>query len=282
MSLRAVAASFALSLACALGLYVAPPPTLASPNDASVTGTAMYRERIALTPAAVFEATLEDVSHGGGRGKVIARVRRSNPGQVPISFEIEYNRRRIDPRHEYVVQASITERGRIRFESTSDYPVLTNHHGSRVRIMMHAVGPARRDEGRPGDTRDRERRTQERRSGGRAIGLTSNRWGLVSLDGRAVTVPAREREPWIELDGRAMKVTGSGGCNRISGGYEGVGSSLRFGRLMSTQMACASLDTERAFFRALERTRQYRIHGRMLDLMDDRGEVLAQLEERNL
>lgn len=267
MALRTVAASFALSLACALSS-----PALASPNDASVTGTAMYRERVALTPGAVFEATLEDVQHGGGHGKVIARVRRSNPGQVPIPFEIEYNRRRIDPAHDYVVHASITERGRLRFETTSDYPVLTHHHGSRVRIMMHAVG----------GVGERERRTQERRSSGRTSGLTSNRWGLVSLGGRAVTVPAREREPWIELDGRAMKVTGSGGCNRISGGYESAGSSLRFGRMVSTQMACPSMDIERAFLRALERTRQYRIRGRMLDLMDDRGEILARLEERNL
>jgi putative lipoprotein len=241
----------------------------------------MYRERIALTPGAVFEATLEDVSHGGGHGKVIARMRRANPGQVPISFEIEYNRRRIDPTRDYVVQATITERGRLRFESASTYPVLTHHHGSRLRIMMHAVGVAGRDEGQPGGLRDRERQTEERRSSGRTTGLTSNRWGVVSLDGHPVEVPSREREPWIELDGRAMKVTGSGGCNRISGGYESTGPALRFGRLISTQMACASMDTERAFLRALERTRQYRIRGRMLDLMDDRGEILTQLEERN-
>ena len=280
MALRTVAASFALSLVCALPSFVVSPPALASPNDASITGTAMYRERVALTPGAVFEATLEDVSHGGGHGKVIGRMRRSDPGQVPIHFEIEYDRRRIDPRHDYVVEATIKEHGRLRFETASPYPVLTHHHGSRVRLMLHAVGG--RDEGRPGRPGGRERRTQERRSAGRTTGLTSNRWGLAVLDGRAVTVPAREREPWIQLDGRSMKVTGSGGCNQISGGYESEGPALRFGRLITTQMACASLDTERAFLRALQRTRRYRIQGRLLDLMDDRGEVLAQLEERNL
>jgi heat shock protein HslJ len=40
------------------------------------------------------------------------------------------------------------------------------------------------------------------------------------------------------------------------------------------------MDTEQAFLRALVRTRQYRVQGRTLELMDDRGEVLAQLEER--
>ena len=95
-------------------------------------------------------------------------------------------------------------------------------------------------------------------------------------------VSGRQREPWIELESRSKRVTGSGGCNRISGSYETGGSTLRFGRLVSTQMACVSMETESAFLRALRDTRRYRVHGRSLELLDGRGGLLARLEERNL
>jgi heat shock protein HslJ len=42
------------------------------------------------------------------------------------------------------------------------------------------------------------------------------------------------------------------------------------------------METENAFFRALERTRGYRVRGRVLELMDDMGRVSARLEEGNL
>jgi putative lipoprotein len=95
-------------------------------------------------------------------------------------------------------------------------------------------------------------------------------------------MPEGQREPWIELDSRSKQATGSGGCNRMSGGYEAGDGTLHFDRLISTQMACPALEIETAFFRALERTRHYRVSGRTLELMDAAGNVLARLEEGNL
>jgi uncharacterized lipoprotein YbaY len=65
---------------------------------AQVKGTATYRERIALTPDAVFEATLEDVSKADAPAVVVGSVRIDKPGQVPIRFEIPYDPARIDQR----------------------------------------------------------------------------------------------------------------------------------------------------------------------------------------
>jgi META domain/Type III secretion system lipoprotein chaperone (YscW) len=44
----------------------------AARSDASLTGTATYRERIALPPDAVFEATLEDVSRADTPAEVVS------------------------------------------------------------------------------------------------------------------------------------------------------------------------------------------------------------------
>jgi uncharacterized lipoprotein YbaY len=108
-------------------------------SKARITGSATYRERAALTPAAVFEATLEEESRTETPGKVIAKALRENPGQVPIEFEIAYDPRRIDPRRQYVVRARIVEHGRVRFTGEEAYPVLTHGHGRKVLVLMHAA-----------------------------------------------------------------------------------------------------------------------------------------------
>jgi copper homeostasis protein (lipoprotein) len=113
-------------------------------------------------------------------------------------------------------------------------------------------------------------------------GLGNTRWRPIRIGSLAVGVTGQQHEPWIELDPRSKRVTGSGGCNRIVGGYESGPVTLRFGRLISTQLACTSMGIETAFFRALNDTRRYRVQGRSLELLDDNGRVLVSLEERNL
>ena len=113
-------------------------------------------------------------------------------------------------------------------------------------------------------------------------GLENSRWRPVRIGERYVTVSAQQREPWIVLDPGSKRATGSGGCNRISGSYETGNGTLRFSPMISTQMACPSMETETAFLRALNATRRYRIQGRTLELMDGDGKPLVRLEERNL
>jgi len=116
----------------------------------------------------------------------------------------------------------------------------------------------------------------------RDIGLEHNRWRPIEIGDQPVTVSDGQREPWIVLDPREKRITGSGGCNRISGSYETSAGKLRFSQVVSTMMACPSMATETAFLRALEATRRYRASGRTLELMDQAGKVLVRLEERNL
>src|SRR5260221_1564337 len=80
-------------------------------SRATISCTAAYRERVALSPNAVFEAALLDVSRAGAPAEVVAQVRLVRPGQVPIRFMIAYDPRRIDPARRYVVRATIRESG---------------------------------------------------------------------------------------------------------------------------------------------------------------------------
>src|SRR5947207_11016344 len=67
--------------------------------------------------------------------------------------------------------------------------------------------------------------------------LANNRWRPIRIGYENVIVPAGQHEPWIQLDPRQKRVTGSGGCNRISGTYQSGDSTLRFGALITTKLA---------------------------------------------
>jgi heat shock protein HslJ len=62
----------------------------------------------------------------------------------------------------------------------------------------------------------------------------------------------------IAADG---KVTGSGGCNRISGRAEVQGERITFGPMISTKMACppAIMDQESKFLAALGDVQRFKV-----------------------
>jgi len=115
----------------------------AAPVAAQLKGTATYRERIALTPDAVFEAMLEDVSKADAPAVVVGFVRIDKPGQVPIRFEIPFDPARIDQSHSYSLRARIVVGQRLLFTTDQAYPVLTRGHGNEVEMMLRMVAASK-------------------------------------------------------------------------------------------------------------------------------------------
>lgn len=105
------------------------------------------------------------------------------------------------------------------------------------------------------------------------------RWRLVQLGEQSIAPgaePARDPHLQFEPNGR---VSGSGGCNRLSGSFTRSHSQLRLGQLASTRMACAEAERgalETRFFQALQGTASYRLQGPgRLALLDAGGRTLA-------
>jgi len=115
----------------------------AAPVAAQLKGTPTYRERIALTPDAVFEAMLEDVSKADAPAVVVGSVRIDKPGQVPIRFEIPFDPARIDQSHSYSLRARIVVGQRLLFTTDQAYPVLTRGHGNEVEMMLRMVAASK-------------------------------------------------------------------------------------------------------------------------------------------
>ena len=101
-----------------------------------ISGTISYRERIALSPQAAVEIALQDVSLADAPAKNIAQQRITNPGQVPIHFELAYQPEDIDDRMSYAIQARILEGESLMFINDTHTPVLTRGAGNQVDMML--------------------------------------------------------------------------------------------------------------------------------------------------
>ena len=107
-----------------------------------VAGTVTYRERIALTPGAVVEIELRDVSYQDAHAPLIASQTIFSPGQVPIGFTVEYRCEHIDPRNTYSISARIIESGgRLAFINDTAYEVITRQNPDRVDMVLVMVEP---------------------------------------------------------------------------------------------------------------------------------------------
>ena len=112
-----------------------------NPNS-SVSGTVTYRERLALTPGATLVVELRDVSYADSPAPLIARQTISDPGQVPIKFEVEYNREDISPRSRYAISAKIVESDdRLAFTNDTSYEVITHGNPDKVDMLLVLVQP---------------------------------------------------------------------------------------------------------------------------------------------
>jgi putative lipoprotein len=238
-------------------------------NSATLSGSAMYRERITLPPSAVFTATLEDTSRADAPATRIAQFTKRGFGNAPIRFSITYDSSKIVDSHTYNVRATITVDGRLMFTSVTSIPVLTNGKPDHVAFTMHHVTAADDAPAVPS------------RNGTAPAALEDSYWKLVTLHGKDIPVIPNHREPSLILHPEGMRTEVFGGCNEIAGTYKLSGSSLTFGPMAGTLMACPeAADTESAFTRALQESATYHIYGQHLDLIDANRTVVARFDWR--
>ena len=108
----------------------------------AVRGTVTYRERIALPPQALIEVTLEDSARADAPATVIGQQQIvANGQQVPFAFTftIHYDPAAITLAGRYVVRATITVDGVLRYTTTRLYPVITGDNPSVVAIVVDRV-----------------------------------------------------------------------------------------------------------------------------------------------
>lgn len=220
-----------------------------------VTGTLMYRERIALRPGSVAEVWLLDTSRADVPAVEIAYQRIEDPGNPPIPFVLDYDPAEIEERMQYTVRATIKHGDRLLFTSDTHYPVLTRGAGNTAEVLLVMV---------------------DRAPGKPDASLTDTYWKLTSIGTDAYHHEGEQGEPHLKFDGGAGIVSGQTGCNSFTGGYETSGDSLQLGNLAVTMRACISgMETERAYLDNLGAVNRYGISGNTLTLYAGDGPVLG-------
>src|SRR5262245_60121684 len=116
----------------------ASPSALAS---ARITGKITYLEKMALPADALIEVQLEDTSRQDAAGEVIGEQTILNPGQVPVSFSIDYDPARIVSGHSYGIRAKILSNGQLLYTNSTAVPVITN--GKPAKNVEVIVQPAK-------------------------------------------------------------------------------------------------------------------------------------------
>lgn len=119
-----------------------------------VTGSAAYRQRIAMSPDAVLNVRVEDVSRADAKSEVLAESKEIfGNRQVPLAYSLQVPNSAIEPNHDYNLRATISENGQLRFVTTRRYPILTRGNPAKIDVMLDAVqiskstniGPASND-----------------------------------------------------------------------------------------------------------------------------------------
>jgi putative lipoprotein len=106
--------------------------------------------------------------------------------------------------------------------------------------------------------------------------LQDTNWVLTRLESQPVTT-TKPTQLRFNAEGR---VSGSGGCNRITGAYQLAGKQIAFSQVASTRMACIGdvAATEDAFFKALAQVASWEIKRQTLSLRDAGGKLVLELE----
>ena len=216
----------------------------------SVTGSATYRERMTLPPAAVFEATLEDVPRADAPSVIVARTRIDRPSNPPIAFTLTYDPGKIVPAGRYVVRAKILLDDTLLFTSDTAAPVITGGNPRSVSIMLRRASPDGQS-------------------------LEGTEWRPTELEGKPTPEPKMTGEAHLRFESGG-RVSGSDGCNRFSGTYVMKGEAITFGNMAGTQMACIrSAGIERAFRNAIANAARVTISSDSLELFDAAGNRVA-------
>lgn len=169
-------------------------------ETATVTGTLVYRDRVALPPTARVEIQLVELRDDGTDDPLVAERLLDQPGPVPIAFSLPYDPRAIHADRTYALRARIRVEGELWFASPFDVRVLTESNPSQVEIELDRVSEAASvSSGRAAnadpDPPNLDPRVAAARQEARAIDARLDRFDM-----REVVVGSERLQVWLQDD----------------------------------------------------------------------------------
>ena len=140
LSLRSAMAGLLLTAASAgvVGCSSNKPPDAMG----TLTGTISYQNPVELSPDAVAYVRLADTTKGVMESKTVVQKEIKDVAQAPITFELPYKEKDIDPSREYAVEVRIVDKGKVMLSNPTKQTVITK--GNPNALDMTLVAPAPR------------------------------------------------------------------------------------------------------------------------------------------
>jgi putative lipoprotein len=247
-------------LAIAALLLAFASPALAA--KVTLKGDVTYRERIALPPGGTLSVSLIDLA-AANQPRVSAKAPIASPGQVPLTFTLNFDENVIVAGHQYALVAEISGEDAVWFRNAEPYALDPLVPAAPILIIVNMV-PAEEAVVEP-----------EVVAPPPILNIT---WQAETIGGAPV---ARGVASSLSIDSD-MRAGGRGGCNSWFAQAEVSGERLIFSAVAATRMACVSDDItkqEDSFFAALAATRFWRLDNDHLVLLDAGGVQLASLSK---
>lgn len=217
----------------------------------TVEGSVTYLERIAVSPGAVLEVEVLDVSRADAPSIRMA-AQRYALDRVPFAFSLTVDDALIDDRFSYVVAAKVLLDETVVYRSTTAYPVLTRNAPDRVDIVVDRMPAA-------GDAP-----------------VLDGTWQASQLHGTPITV---DNPPTLRFSPDGA-LAAFGGCNRYRGQVETAGDTLTFpDNMAGTLMACPepTASLEREFLMGLSEVVRFEQSASHMVFFDAVGETVMRL-----
>jgi putative lipoprotein len=251
---------FSLFLAAGTGAAIA--------QTATLTGEVTYRERIALPQGSSLRVKLIDLTAPGTPTRVEAEAAIADPGQVPLTFTLNFDDRVVQPDHQHALVAEISAGLELWFRNAEPYAVNPQAPEGPIVIVANFVGRLIEPEQPAGDPDDVVATPS-------ILDIT---WRAQAIDGEPVL---RNADSTLSI-GSDKRAGGRGGCNSYFAQAEVGAESIRFSAIAATRMACleeAATAQETAFFSALEAARFWRMETGELLLLDADGTELVRFSQ---
>ena len=230
-------------------------PADRSAETLTLRGSLTYRERIAVPPGSVAEATLSDVSLADAPSQVLARQTIAMEGrQVPVPFALTVDRAQLKPRMRYSVSGAIRDsRGTLLWSTDTVHSVDSAAPASDMGTLTMVRVSTPQTAGAPA--------------------LQGAEWVVEDVGGAGIIDNSRVTIRF----GNDRRVGGRAGCNSYGAAYTLAGDRLKIGQGFSTQMACAPalMQQETTFLRLLEQVQRF-------DRTADGGLVLVAADGRRI
>jgi putative lipoprotein len=227
----------AATVLAGLAILVHPWPLAAEDN--TWNGSVTSRERIARRPSSVINVPLVAVSAAEAPAKVIAETSRQIGRQVPVLLQVTVDLAEIQPCR-YALQPRMSDDGKLGFVTLTHQPVFANGRDNTQIVVQRVQDPS--DATSP-----------------------AGRWLAEDINGGGV-IDNLQTVLEIAADGT---VTGTGGCNALTGKAVISADQIAFGAIASTRRACppAVMAQEQKFFAALATARRWSIQVRTRKLI---------------